>query len=122
MSLSTITVNIQEKLNAQVNLITAPLPKPYVDVRDYSSWVAAVDAIGSTEATLLIPNEQAVAVNKTVPSTLTQWFLRPGCLNVAVGVQVTMPRPEAGRYQIFKGLGTVKVEPPIDVYPEWWGA
>ena len=121
MSLNSVIVNISEKAATAVNLITAMLPKPYVDVRDYSSFAAAVSAIGSSEKTLLIPNEQAVSAEITLPSTLTPWFLRPGCLNIAAGVTVTMPRPEAGRYQIFKGLGTAKVEPPIDIYLEWWG-
>jgi len=127
MSLSTITVNITEKLNAQVNVITAPLAKPYVDVRDYSSFAAAVTAIGSAECTLLIPNGQAVSGNVSVPSNISLKFFKGGSLSIADGVTVTINGDlDAGLYQIFSWTGTGKVVfgsgSIKKVHVKWWGA
>lgn len=41
---------------------------PWVDVRAYASFSAAIDAIASDEETLLIPDSQDVTDDKTVPS------------------------------------------------------
>jgi len=127
LSLNSVIVNITEKAATVVNLITAMLPKPYVDVRDYSSFAAAVGAIGSTKKTLLIPNEQPVSANIIDPSNIELWFLQGGSLSIATGVTVTINgHVEAGLYQIFKWTGTGKVvfgaEAIKERYPEWWGA
>ena len=46
-----------------------------VDVRTYASFSAAIDAIGASNKTLLIPNSQSVAADKTVPSNVTLYFV-----------------------------------------------
>jgi len=100
---------------------------PYVDVRDYASFSVAIDAIGASEKTLLIPNEQAVSADKTVPANVTIKFLQGGSLNIADTKTVTINgHVEASLYQIFKWAGTGKVSfgsgAVKEVYPEWWGA
>lgn len=99
---------------------------PEVDVRAYASFAAAIDAINTDAKTLLIPNQQDVTANKTVPLNVTLRFLQGGSLNISTGVTVTINgHIDAELYQIFKwtgtgnvvfGLGAVK-----EVYPEWWG-
>lgn len=97
-----------------------------IDVRDYASFSAAIDAIGATEATLLISEEKAVSADKTVPSNVTLRFLQGGSLNIANTKIVTINGYiEAGLYRIFKWTGTGQVVFGSDivreVYPEWWG-
>ena len=122
-----ISVEInQESKDFNVNLLRPGLVSPWVDVRDYSSFSAAIDAIGLSEKTLLIPNQQGVTANKTVPSNVCVQFLKGGYLNISNGITVTFnQRPESGRYKIFKLTGTAKVEfgsdASVDIYPEWWG-
>ena len=127
MSLSSVIVNISEKAATVVNLITAMLPKPYVDVRDYSSFAAAVGAIGSTKKALLVPNEQGVSANITVPTNIGLKIPQGGSLAIATGVTVTINGDvDAGLYQIFSwvGTGTVVFGPGSvkEVHIQWWGA
>ena len=98
---------------------------PWVDVRDYASLSDAIDAIGADKKTLLIPDQQNLSSNKTVPSNITLKFLRGGYLTPRSGVSITINGPfEAGLHQIFDsdeivifGSGSVK-----QIYPQWWGA
>lgn len=96
---------------------------PWVDVRAYASFSAAIDAIGLSNATLLIPNEQVVSANKTVPSNVDLQFVNPGRLSINAGVTVTINGSfNAGLYQIFSGAGSVVFGSVKEVYPQWWGA
>ena len=45
------------------------VPNNEVDVRNYVSFSAAIDDIGTAERSLLIPNQQDVTANKTTTST-----------------------------------------------------
>jgi len=99
---------------------------PMVDVRTYATFILAIAGIGATEATLLIPNEQAVADNVTVPVNVALRFLRGGSLNVATTKTVTINgHVEAGLYQIFtltgSGVVVFGVGSVGGIYPEWWG-
>jgi len=87
----------------------------------------AIASIGSNETTLLIPNEQDVTADLTVPVNITLRFNQGGCLDIATGVTVTINgHVEAGLYQIFSWTGTGKVVFGAGalekVYPQWWGA
>lgn len=107
------------------NILTTGVPSPWIDVEDYASFAAAIDAIGATERTLLISEEKAVADDKTVPSNVTLKFLQGGSLNIANTKTVTINgHVEAELYQIFKGDGSVSFGTGSvkEVYPEWWGA
>jgi len=98
---------------------------PYIDVREYASFSAAIDAIGADKATLLIPDQQNVTGDKTVPSNVALKILQGGSLNVSAGKTVTINGwLEAGLYQIFEGVGDVVLGPGAvkEVCPEWWGA
>jgi len=99
---------------------------PWVDVRDYGSFALALDAIGATKTTLVIPDQQNVTDDKTVvPANVTLWFLQGGTLSIGGGKTVTINgHVDAGLYQIFEGAGSVVFGAGAvkEVYPEWWGA
>lgn len=88
---------------------------PWVDVRKYGTselkqngFAKAISAIGSTEATLLIPNQQDVTDDVAVPSNVVLWVLQTGSLNISSGKTVTINgHIEAGLYQVFEGSGLV---------------
>lgn len=90
----------------------------------YASFGAAVDAIGSTETTLVIDRALTVAASKTVPATLTLRFTGQGRLNPATSQTITINKqPIADRRQIFGGAGAIAFGPNVtDVEVEWFGA
>jgi hypothetical protein len=97
-----------------------------IDVRNYASFSAAIDAIGSSEKTLVIPNEQSVTADKAVPSNVALRFTRGGSLNISTAVTVTINgHLAAGLHKIFTCAGTGKVvfgaASIPEIYPEWWG-
>lgn len=97
---------------------------PFHDVRQYASFAAAVIAIDSAETTLLIPNQQVIAADVTVPATMTLLFTRGGSLSVCTPKVVTINgQINAGLHQIFEGTGTFIIggRAAKEVYPEWWG-
>lgn len=104
---------------------------PWVDVRVYAKnakkqdgLANAISIISTTETTLLIPNQQDVTADATVPSTMTLKFTQGGSLNISGTKTVTINgHVEAGLFQIFEGDGTVSFGAGSvkEVYPEWWG-
>jgi hypothetical protein len=89
------------------------------------NFSADIDAIGSSEETLIIHNQQNVTADKTVPSNITLKFQQGGSLSISSGKTVTINgHTEAGLYQIFYGSGTVVFGSGSvkEVYPQWWGA
>ena len=111
---------------------------PWADVLAYDSFSDAISGIGANEKTLLIASSESVTTVETVPSNITLYFLNGGKLNISEGNSVTVNgQIEAGLYQIFTGDGSVSFgedyavmgsidaypqNPPITVYPQWWGA
>lgn len=98
-----------------------------VDVRNYSSFVDAITALGSNPTTLVIPTTQAVAQDVTVPANVTLSFTSGGQLDVGSGVTVTIIGSiQAPITQIFAWTGTGKVHIGYghisEVYFQWWGA
>ncbi len=97
---------------------------PWVDVRAHPSLSAAVAAIGASQKTLLISEDQTVSTTVSVPANVTLKFLRGGKLSVDAGQKVTIYGDvQAGLYHIFDGLvefasvGAVK-----EVFAVWFGA
>jgi hypothetical protein len=92
-----------------------------------STFAEAITAIGSTQATLIIPSGTHEGGGITVPTNVTLKVLRGALLHEADGTTLTINGSlEAGLYQVFSwsgsggvafGAGTVK-----EVYPQWWGA
>lgn len=100
---------------------------PEIDVRLYANLAAAVAAIGSNAATLLIPDAQTMAADLTIPATTTIRLLHGGTVAVGTGLTLTLNcQIEAGAYQIFICAGTGKVVfgagSTRGLRPEWWGA
>jgi len=101
------------------------LKGPIKDVRAYTDFSTAISTIGATECTLLIPDEQAVTTDETVPATMTLNFLQGGTLNISSTKTVTINgHVEAGLYQIFEGAGSVSFGASAAefYYAEWFGA
>ena len=95
---------------------------PWVDVRNYASLSAAITAIGASNKTLLIPNEQTVSADVTVPANIHLLIIKGGSLSIDAGVTVTINGPfEAGPHQIFLGNGTVTFSTASRGvrHPEW---
>ena len=125
--LNTVIQLVQDKVNEVIDFANSPTAVfarvSYIDVRNYTSFAAAVMEIGDAEKALLIPNEQAVSVDITVPSNISLRFLQGGSLNIADTKTVTINGyVEAGLYQIFKWTGTGKVTLSGEVYTQWWGS
>ncbi len=106
-------------------------PENEVDVRQYTSFAAAVTAIGAANPkTLLISDAQTVAANVTVPTTVNLRFEGAGSLAVTSTFRVIIQGSiEAPPQQIFSGAGTVDFDKTnyftgrlLEVYPQWWGA
>jgi len=89
---------------------------PVVDVRIYGTagnsyedgFATAIGTISSTEKTLVIPNQQDITADITVPANVTLKFMQGGTLNISTAKTVTINGAlEAGLYQIFEGAGAV---------------
>ena len=94
----------------------------------YSTLNAALAAISSTQATLVIGKSCPVTSNVTVPANVTLDCQGQGSLAIANGVTLTISGPiKAPRRQIFTYTGTGvailgNTASQTWVYPEWTGA
>lgn len=92
----------------------------------YTSFSAAITAIGSTQATLVVASSMTVSASLSVPSNVTLRFTNSGALNIATGQTVTIAGPiVAPTVRIFTGSGAVSFSGNHHIntiYPEWWGA
>lgn len=93
---------------------------------DYVSLDAAVTAIGSTPATLIITSVAFPALNNvTVPATLTLEFMNSGSVTIASGKLVTINSAFSALLKpVFTGSGKVLFTAGTVEYvaPEWFGA
>ena len=91
-----------------------------------ATTTGALDQIGSAVTTLLIPSAATCTTSKTVPSTLTLWFLGQGQITISTGVTLTISGAIfAPLQQIFVASGTAAVRgnTVIDqVEVVWFGA
>ena len=101
----------------------------FYNVRNYASFAAAITAIGTTEATLLIPEDQSVTAGAaiTVPVTMTLFFINGKHIDVATGATLAINgKVLAPPRQIFHctGTGVVSFSSRSVEYvlPQWWGA
>jgi hypothetical protein len=96
-----------------------------INASSYASFAAAVTAIGSTPATLLVSSNLSVSASLTVPATLTLRFTGAGKLTIASGQVVTIVGPLlAPEKQIFAGSGTVSFTSNVAIpeyFAAWWG-
>jgi len=98
---------------------------PWIDVRSYASFSAAINAVGRNKKNLLIPDSQTITADEFVPPNVTLRFLNGGELNISSGVVVDINGPiDADLHQIFTGEGKVRLgrDAVKEVYPQWWGA
>lgn len=78
-----------------------------LNAADYASLAAAVAAIGSTVATLVVSTPQTVTDNLTTPVTLSLRVLNTGVITIASGKVLTINGPFLASGQVFDGSGTV---------------
>lgn len=109
--------------------IITPAPSsaglPVYDATGFPSAEAAISAIGSRKAVLIVSNEQSVQASLTVPANVYLRFAEGGLLIIKQGTTVTINGSlESGPHQIFRGMGLVNfaVGSIREVYPQWWGA
>ena len=99
----------------------------WYDANAYSSINAAVTAIGSTEAVLVVHSAQTLtAASLTIPSNISLVILKGGSIVKASTYTLTINGPfEAGLYQVFSGFDagdvTFGTGSKKEAYPEWWG-
>jgi len=107
--------------NGEVNGLDYALGTP-----SQAGLQTAIDAIGATNRTLLVPSGTwPITDNLTIPTNITLKLERGAILTIATTKTLTINGSlEAGLYQIFGCTGTGKVVFPVGstVYPEWWGA
>lgn len=97
----------------------------WVNADDFSSINAAVAAIGSNVATLIVSSNKTLTANLTIPSTLSLIILNGGMITKASTYTLTINGPfEAGDYRTFSGFssGDVTMSGSRITQAEWWGA
>ncbi|MDD5170665.1 MAG: hypothetical protein PHN75_17755, partial [Syntrophales bacterium] len=95
----------------------------FLNASEYASINAAVTAIGATKATLIVSNDQTLAANLTIPSTLTLKILSGGSITKASTYTLTVNGSfEAGVYKVFYGFSAGDITGLREPKPEWWGA
>lgn len=92
----------------------------------YASFSAAITALGSSTAVLLIDAAASIVDNISVPSNITLSFVNGNVATVSAGKTLTINgdvRVDARR-QIFGTTGTVTFAEGsvLEIFPEWWGA
>lgn len=115
----------KEYVDGRLSFISSASPvivsSPQVLLSSYASFAAALTAIGSSPAWLMIDTAGTVAANATVPATLILDFTPGSVLTVNSGVTLTINgRIIAGKQQIFAGTGAVT---GLEyARPQWFGA
>lgn len=90
-------------------------------VSDYTSLTAAVAAIGSTEATLIIDTDTTVTADLTIPATLSLVCLKGNLISHTTYTITINGNFEAGLFQVFNGTGAVTLTLGPHARPEWFG-
>jgi len=122
-----ITGTLSSQTDLQ-NALSDKADKHEITIGDegYGSTLAeAITAIGSTSATLIIPNGTHEGGGVTIPANVTLKVLRGALIHEADGTTLTINGSlEAGLYQVFSwsGSGVVVMGAEIAKIPEWWGA
>lgn len=102
-------------------------PDNTVYVSDYTSFAAAITAIGSsTKTRLLIDCDCQVSAPVTVTSNIGVEMVYPFKFTKSSTGTITFEgafQASKGLYQVFSGfsVGEIAIKVPV-VYPEWWGA
>ncbi len=90
---------------------------------DYASLAAFVTAIGSTECTLVINRDEAVATSTVIPETVAVEVLNGCVITIATDHKTLTVNGSlsAGNYQVFSCTGTGAVAGLKEARPEWFG-
>jgi hypothetical protein len=97
------------------------------DVREYGNLSAAIRALGTTPATLVVTNSQVITENTVIPSNIHLVIENGGMITKDLFHSLTINGPfEAGLYRVFAGFSpgdvTFGYGAKKEIYPEWWGA
>lgn len=107
------------------NISYALTDGPWIDASTYATLQAAITAIGSTPATLLVNSAISCTADATVPSTLALKVEHPGVITIASGKTLTINGPfDAPNGQCFNPIGDVVfgVSAVKHSNPRWFGA
>jgi len=114
---------------AAVNAFTSDANARYgeVDASRYESLDAAITAMGSAVATLVVSSDTVVSTGVNVPSTLHVRVTGGGRLTNSGSGTITFSGPfEAPLRQVFSGFPAAGIKfragAVTEVYPQWWGA
>lgn len=92
----------------------------------YDTLSEAVSAAGSSQATIIVVDNQSLSSDLTVPRNVTLKFAGQGQATLSTGVTLTIAgRLEAELRTIFSTTGTVSFSGNdliTRIYPQWWGA
>jgi hypothetical protein len=90
----------------------------------YATLAAAVTAVGSTKAAIVVRNAVTVAADTTIPTTCLLHVVDDGLITTNSGITLTINGGlNCPPVQCFTGSGTVAFGERIrNVWPEWWGA
>ncbi|MCL4539977.1 MAG: right-handed parallel beta-helix repeat-containing protein [Bacteroidetes bacterium] len=100
------------------------ISEAFVDVRNYTSFEAAVKDPRTVGKTLVVSDSLTVA-SVEVPSSMSLSVLQGGSLTVEQGHVLTIRGAfYAGLYRVFMGDGKVVLGAGsvAEVFPQWWGA
>lgn len=94
------------------------------NAKSYSSFAAAISAIGSAITELVISEAISISGNLSIPTTMSIRMVRGGSITLN-GFTLTFNGPfDAQLAQCFIGAGTVAFLSGTvrDIFPQWWGA
>lgn len=95
-----------------------------VNLSSYSSFHAAIAAIGATETTLWIDTDATMTDNETIPTTLNMNVMKGNTITTT-GYTLTIYSPEniqaGARQQIFAGTGDLRFTIGGRINSAWWG-
>lgn len=131
------SISSEDALYAGINMDSTPLDRwvrfknittgtvGRYHIASFASLSAAVSAIGSANAILMIDGSNTVAATMTVPTNIILEFVGTGQLSVSAGQTLTIHSDSRNwpLRQIFTGTGTYKFGNYVSVgYPQWFGA
>ena len=94
----------------------------YVEVLVGNTLQETVDGVGTNEDTIVIDHHIPVESNTTIPTNITLYFVSPGKLAVAAGVDLAIDGfVNASPVPYFEGAGNVLINSGQDIYADWFG-
>lgn len=127
-ALKTADTETGDQLDTSIRSLIASaalFPFAAIPLSNFSDLDDAVGQIGSTVSELWVDQDDTMAGNIAIPSTLTLRFINGKTIDPN-GNTLTIASPEniiaGGRQKIFNGLATIKFTNGGEWHPQWFGA